>query len=71
MDFRSASQFASLGGIEQLGGEAEHARRDWPAFFLIAVEQSVGRTRGNCAQLPAEIIGILDTGIETLAAGRG
>jgi hypothetical protein len=67
MDLTPTAHLASLGGIQELGCKAEHPRCNRPAFFLVAVEQRIGSASQNGSQLPAEVVGVLDAGIQTLA----
>jgi hypothetical protein len=56
--------------IEQLGGKAEHVRRDGPALLFVAVEQGLGgAAAGDRRQLPAEVAGVLHAGVQALASG--
>lgn len=47
----------------------KHVRRDRSALRLVAIKQRFRRTRERGGQLPAEIISVLNAGIETLTTG--
>src|SRR6185436_3033794 len=54
-----------------LSDEFEQAGRDRQSLGLVAVEQRVWRTMADdMAELPAEVIGVLHTGVHALPAGR-
>ena len=58
-------------GIGKALGKPGIAKRDGPAFGLVAVQQRFGRLSfQDCGKLPAKIDGILDRGVVTHATGR-
>jgi len=54
--------------VQQVGTQPEHPGGDRPAFGFVAVQQRlVAVERGG--QFPAQVVGVLDTGVHALAAG--
>jgi hypothetical protein len=53
VDLATATHVPALGGVEQLGGETEHACRNRPPLLLVGVEQFVGGSSEDRRQLPA------------------
>jgi hypothetical protein len=48
----------------------EHARTDRVPFGLVGIEQALWRAAVNLGQLPSQVHGVLDTGVDPLSAGR-
>src|SRR5690606_25231283 len=66
----SALDLAPFPRIEQSGRQAQHSLGHRAALDLVAVEQFAGSTTQYSRQLPAEIVGVLRAGIQTLRACR-
>src|ERR1700722_2946746 len=56
--------------FQQRGADAEHPRSDRQALGFIAVQQFAGYPVERGGELPAQVVGVLHTGVEALAAGR-
>ena len=54
-----------------LGGQSQHTRRDRKSFGLIAVQQPAISTGEHLCEFPAEVVSVLDAGVQALTAGGG
>ena len=71
MRSRPAARFAALASRLQYAplDSVEHLERDRAPLRLVAVEQRVGRALQQRGEPPAEAVGVLDAGVQPLAAG--
>ncbi len=54
------------------GGHRQHLCRDRPPLLLVGVQEpGIGRPPHHRPQLPAQVVGVLDAGVQALPAGRG
>src|ERR1700719_1759490 len=56
--------------LVQAFGQTEHGRGDREAFSFVGIEQRIRSAAGDVCKLPAQVIGILHTGVEPLASCR-
>jgi hypothetical protein len=57
-------------GLVQAFAQAKHRRGDWETFGLIGIEQRIGSAAGDVCKLPAQVVGILYSRVESLASCR-
>ena len=55
--------------LVQRGGHAEQVGRHRESLGLVTVEQRFRRAPQHRAELPAEVVGVLNPGVQTLPAG--